>query len=48
METCWSINCPFIAFCKEYNNDIDRSNGCTTQRWIIKEVEKYKLDSKKI
>ena len=48
METCCSINCPFIAFCKEYNNEIDRSEGCKTQLLIIKQVEKYKINSKKV
>lgn len=48
METCCSINCLFIGFCKNYNNNIDRSDGCKTQLLIIKQVEKYKINSKKV
>lgn len=48
METCCSINCLFIGFCKNYNNNIDRSAGCKTQLFIIKQIEKYKINSKKV
>jgi len=48
METCCSINCLFTGFCKFYNNNIDRADECKTQLWIIKQVEKYKLNSKQI
>ena len=35
MKTCASIQCPFIAYCKQYSNNHDRSDGCKTQRLII-------------
>lgn len=35
MATCVSISCPFIPMCRSYNNNVDRSAGCATQRDIV-------------
>lgn len=35
METCVSMNCPFMMYCREYNFQIDRTGGCDTQRKIL-------------
>lgn len=48
-ESCCSIDCLFIGFCKDYNNSINRAEGCKTQKRIIEQVERYKdwkLDEK--
>lgn len=42
MKTCVSINCLFIGFCKDYNNEIDRSNGCKMQEWIISRADEHR------
>jgi hypothetical protein len=46
MNTCVSINCPFIRYCNEYNFLVDRGEKCNIQDEIIKSAEKYKKESK--
>lgn len=49
MKTCVSIQCPFIAFCKQYNNNYDRSDGCETQQMIVdKAVRLQKAERHKV
>lgn len=47
MNTCVSMNCPFIFCCKEYNFLVDRGSGCNIQNRIIKVSEKLIKKSKK-
>ena len=46
METCVSINCPFIAICKDYNFLIDRAGGCETQKRIVEAAELFTANNK--
>ena len=39
INTCVSMNCPFIFCCKEYNFFIDRGDKCNIQERIIKEAK---------
>lgn len=48
MNTCCSLNCPFIAICRNYNFLVDRGHECKTYRKILsiskKELMKLKED----
>lgn len=39
-NTCCSLRCPFIPYCKEYNFLIDRGEKCKIQEEIIKAAKK--------
>ena len=36
MNTCVSMNCPFIGYCNHYNCIIDRGERCIYQDWFIR------------
>lgn len=36
MNTCVSMKCPFILYCKKYNFLIDRGGRCETQEAILR------------
>ena len=46
MNTCCSLNCPFIVVCKAYNNGVDRGEECQQATQIIKAAERYKKQQK--
>ena len=41
MNTCVSMNCPFINYCKEYNFLVDRGEQCKTQNKILRLASDY-------
>jgi hypothetical protein len=47
MNTCVSMNCPFIFCCKEYNFLVDRGSGCNIQNKIVRASENFKKEIKK-
>jgi len=47
MNTCVSLNCPFIYYCNKYNFLVDRGLKCNIQDEIIKASEKCKKENKK-
>ena len=40
MKTCVSIDCPLISYCKHYSLNVDRSQGCETQKRIVRAAQK--------
>lgn len=41
MNTCVSIECPFIWYCKEYNYLVERKDGkCEHQEQILRQAKK--------
>ena len=40
METCVSINCPFISIYNQYNFLVDRTGGCDTQDRILEAADR--------
>ncbi len=40
MNTCVSMSCPFVAYCKDYNYSVDRTGGCKTQENILAAAKK--------
>lgn len=47
MNTCCSMACPFIPYCKEYNFLVDRGEYCDTQRKIIDAAKQMEKRNKK-
>lgn len=43
MNTCVSINCPFISNCNKYNFLIDRGSGCQVQEEILQKAMNNKI-----
>lgn len=51
MNTCVSMTCPFIAYCKDYNYLVDRTGGCKTQDAILraaKRLQKQRVYEKRL
>lgn len=42
VQHCRAIRCPFESICRDRDFRTDRSNGCETQNFIIKEAQKLR------
>ena len=43
MMNCHESRCPFESICRHRDAYTDRSNGCTTQEFIVNEAQKVVL-----
>lgn len=41
MNTCVTLNCPFILYCREYNYLVDRGESCEHMEQIIKKAKRF-------
>ena len=41
MNTCVTLDCPFICFCREYNYLVDRGEECERMEQIIKKAKRF-------
>ena len=51
MNTCVSMDCPFIWYCNQYNFEVDRGDHCEHQDEILRRaklLEKYRRLQKKM
>ena len=50
MNTCVSIDCPFIWYCNQYNFEVDRGDRCEHMENILtkaKRLEKLRREQRK-
>ena len=47
MNTCVSLSCPFISYCRFYNFLVDRGERCAIQQEIVFRAEKLKEKEEK-
>lgn len=41
MNTCVTLDCPFICFCRGYNYLVDRGEECERMDQIIKKAKRF-------
>ena len=47
MNTCVTLDCPFICYCKEYNYTVDRGERCEHMEQIIRKATRFDKQRKK-
>lgn len=47
MNTCITLDCPFIWYCKEYNYLVDRGDSCEHMEQIIKKAKRFDMRRRK-
>ncbi len=47
MNTCVSLSCPFISYCRFYNFLVDRGERCAIQQEIVFRAERLKEKEEK-
>jgi len=47
MNTCITLDCPFICYCKEFNYLVDRGERCEHMEQIIKKAKRFANLTKK-
>ncbi len=48
MNTCVSIDCPFMRYCKHYNFLVDRGDNCAIQEDILRRAKEYERCKRKM
>ena len=46
INTCVTLDCPFIWYCKEYNFTVDRGDHCDHQDQILRQAKRLEKQRK--